>query len=218
MSGGNGNDTASFAYAFSGGSTTGVTVDLNLQGAAQNTVAAGSDTLTGIENLVGSSLNDTLTGDGNDNVIEGGSGNDALAGGGGVDTASYAGATAGVTVSLAAAGLGAEHRQRRARTRSAASRSCRARPSPTASPATPPPTPSRAARATTSLNPGANAGGIVDLLDGEAGSDTASFAGLAGVTATLNGAADAVATVGGLPGRHPAQHRESARAARAPTS
>ena len=84
--------------------TTGVTVDLNLQGAAQNTVAAGSDTLTGIENLVGSALNDTLTGNADDNVIEGGLGNDTLVGGAGDDTASYAGATAGVTVSLALQG------------------------------------------------------------------------------------------------------------------
>jgi Ca2+-binding RTX toxin-like protein len=30
---------------------------------AQNTVGAGSDTLTGIENLTGSSFNDVLTGD-----------------------------------------------------------------------------------------------------------------------------------------------------------
>ena len=112
LNGGAGNDTASFVNAFSGGSTTGVTVDLNTQGVAQNTVAAGTDTLTGIENLVGSALNDTLTGDGNDNVIEGGLGNDVLVGGVGVDTASYAGASAGVTVSLAAQGIGPEHRQR----------------------------------------------------------------------------------------------------------
>jgi Ca2+-binding RTX toxin-like protein len=56
--------------------------------------------------LVGSQYNDTLTGDGNDNFIEGGLGNDALAGGLGSDTASYAGATAGVTVSLASQGVG----------------------------------------------------------------------------------------------------------------
>ncbi len=95
LTGGNGIDTASFVNAFSDGSTTGVTVDLNLQGAGQNTVAPVRDTLSGIENLIGSALNDTLTGDGNDNVIEGGLGDDVLAGGGGVDTASYAGASAG---------------------------------------------------------------------------------------------------------------------------
>jgi serralysin len=40
----------------------GVTVSLAVAG-AQNTVGAGSDTLTGIENLTGSSFNDVLTGD-----------------------------------------------------------------------------------------------------------------------------------------------------------
>jgi Ca2+-binding RTX toxin-like protein len=39
-----------------------VTVSLAVAG-AQNTVGAGSDTLTGIENLTGSSFNDVLTGD-----------------------------------------------------------------------------------------------------------------------------------------------------------
>jgi Ca2+-binding RTX toxin-like protein len=40
----------------------GVTVSLAVR-RAQNTVGAGSDTLTGIENLTGSSFNDVLTGD-----------------------------------------------------------------------------------------------------------------------------------------------------------
>src|SRR3712207_8536534 len=48
-------------------------------------------------------------------------------------------------------------------------------------------------------NPGSNVGGIVDVLDGGAGSDTASFTGFtAGVTATLNGLSDGTATLGGL--------------------
>mgnify|MGYP003339214876 CR=1 FL=1 len=61
----------------------------------QNTVGAGSDTLSGIENLEGSNLNDTLTGssaaniltglDGND-TLNGGAGNDRLIGGLGKDT------------------------------------------------------------------------------------------------------------------------------------
>ncbi|HEX9965298.1 MAG TPA: M10 family metallopeptidase C-terminal domain-containing protein [Allosphingosinicella sp.] len=197
LSGGDGNDTASFAYAFSGGSTTGVTVDLNVQGVAQNTVAAGSDTLTGIENLVGSSLNDTLTGNGGDNVIEGGSGNDALAGGGGVDTASYAGGTAGVTVSLGLQGSAQN-------TVTAGSDTLSGFENLLGSAFTDTLTGDSAANTLSggagddTLNPGANAAGAVDLLDGGAGSDTASFAGLAGTTATLNGAADAVATVGGV--------------------
>ncbi|MDR6609599.1 Ig-like domain-containing protein, partial [Pseudomonas synxantha] len=79
LDGGTGIDTASYAHA-----TAGVTVDLSLLG-AQNTLGAGTDTLTSIENLTGSNFNDTLTGDNNSNVINGGLGNDILNGGGGDD-------------------------------------------------------------------------------------------------------------------------------------
>ncbi|MHC8315564.1 retention module-containing protein [Pseudomonas sp. LB3P31] len=79
LDGGSGIDTASYAHAASG-----VTVDLSLL-APQNTGGAGTDTLTGIENLVGSNFNDSLTGDNNSNVITGGLGNDVLNGGGGDD-------------------------------------------------------------------------------------------------------------------------------------
>ena len=195
--GDDGIDTASFATAFSN-TATGVTVDLNLQGAAQNTVAAGSDILTGIENLVGSQYNDTLTGDGADNVIEGGLGNDTLVGGLGDDTASYAGATAGVTVSLALQG-GAQA------TGNAGSDTLSGFENLAGSAFNDSLTGDANANILTggsgddTLNPGANAGGIVDLLDGGIGSDTASFAGNAGgVTVTLNGVTDATATVGGL--------------------
>jgi VCBS repeat-containing protein len=79
LDGGIGNDTASYAHA-----TAGVKVDLSLL-TPQNTLGAGTDTLTGIENLTGSNLNDTLTGDNNSNIITGGLGNDVLNGGGGDD-------------------------------------------------------------------------------------------------------------------------------------
>ncbi|WPN33131.1 Ig-like domain-containing protein [Pseudomonas sp. P5_109] len=79
LDGGTGIDTASYAHA-----TAGVTVNLSLLG-GQNTLGAGTDTLTGIENLTGSNFNDTLTGDNNNNVINGGLGNDILNGGGGDD-------------------------------------------------------------------------------------------------------------------------------------
>ena len=79
LDGGTGIDTASYAHA-----TAGVTVNLGLL-SAQNTIGAGTDTLTGIENLTGSNFNDTLTGDNNNNVINGGLGNDTLNGGGGDD-------------------------------------------------------------------------------------------------------------------------------------
>lgn len=84
--------------------TAGVKVNLSLS-AAQNTVGAGLDTLAGFENLTGSKFDDNLTGDAGANVLAGGLGNDVLNGGtGGVDTASYADATAAVTVSLAIVG------------------------------------------------------------------------------------------------------------------
>ncbi|MFJ4494213.1 retention module-containing protein [Pseudomonas atacamensis] len=79
LDGGTGSDTASYAHA-----TAAVTVNLGLLG-AQNTLGAGTDTLTGIENLLGSNFNDSLTGDGNNNVINGGLGNDFLNGGVGDD-------------------------------------------------------------------------------------------------------------------------------------
>ncbi|MDR6956206.1 VCBS repeat-containing protein [Pseudomonas brassicacearum] len=79
LDGGTGNDTASYAHA-----TAGVTVNLGLL-AAQNTLGAGTDTLAGIENLIGSNFNDTLTGDGASNRINGGLGHDVLNGGGGDD-------------------------------------------------------------------------------------------------------------------------------------
>jgi len=197
LNGGNGNDTASFVTANST-TATGVTVDLNLQGAAQNTVAAGNDTLTSIENLIGSRLNDTLIGNADGNVIEGGLGNDTLVGGAGDDTASYAGAAAGVAVSLALQGTaqntgitgidtlsGFQNLQGSAfndtLTGDAAENVL------------------SGGDGDDTLNPGANAGGTVDLLDGGAGSDTASFGGYtAGVTATLNGATDSMATLGGV--------------------
>jgi hypothetical protein len=56
-------DTASYATAGSG-----VTVSLAIAG-PQDTMGAGVDTLIGIERLIGSSGNDTLTGDGLANRI-----------------------------------------------------------------------------------------------------------------------------------------------------
>lgn len=62
------------------------------------------DTLTSVENMIGTVYGDLLFGDGADNVIDGGSGNDTLDGsahGINGDTLSYATATAAVTASLA---------------------------------------------------------------------------------------------------------------------
>ncbi|MCB1490951.1 MAG: hypothetical protein KDJ77_03985 [Rhodobiaceae bacterium] len=89
--GGAGNDTASYATAYLGDldgnliapQFGGVTASLEAGTASGN---QGSDTLTGIENLFGSINNDTLTGDGADNVLAGGGGADTLSGRAGNDT------------------------------------------------------------------------------------------------------------------------------------
>jgi Ca2+-binding RTX toxin-like protein len=71
--GGAGSDTASYR-----GSAEGVRVELDRE-RGRNGDAAG-DRLTGIENLVGSGENDTLTGDDGVNRLEGGPGNDTIFG------------------------------------------------------------------------------------------------------------------------------------------
>ena len=121
LSGGAGTDTAWY-----GDSGTGVNVDLT-SGTGTGGTAQG-DTLSGIENVIGSNHADTLTGDGADNMLSGGAGNDSLTGGlgndtldggtgndtltggpgadslvggSGSDTADYTGSAAAVTVNLA---------------------------------------------------------------------------------------------------------------------
>ncbi len=93
LSGGVGSDTASYAGSNAG-------VDVNLQTGAASGGHATGDTFESIENLTGSSHNDTLTGNAADNVLQGGAGADTLNGGLGNDTASYAGAASGVTANL----------------------------------------------------------------------------------------------------------------------
>ncbi|MEJ0038742.1 MAG: M10 family metallopeptidase C-terminal domain-containing protein [Gammaproteobacteria bacterium] len=93
VDGGNGTDTLSYADSYTAA-----------------TASLSGSIFTGIENIVGSNVSDTLTGDGNDNIItggdgndtiKGGAGNDALDGGNDIDTLTYAGAGSGITVSLA---------------------------------------------------------------------------------------------------------------------
>lgn len=79
LNGSSGINTASYD-----GTAAGVIVNLSLT-SAQNTVGARTDTLLAIENLTGSSFNDTLTGNTGNNVLNGGLGNDTLAGGTGLD-------------------------------------------------------------------------------------------------------------------------------------
>jgi Ca2+-binding RTX toxin-like protein/dipeptidyl aminopeptidase/acylaminoacyl peptidase len=77
--GGDGLDTADFSDA--GGA---VNVDLNAGTASGD----GTDTLSGIENIVGGAQADTLTGDAQANAIEGGVGGDSITGGAGNDSLS----------------------------------------------------------------------------------------------------------------------------------
>jgi Ca2+-binding RTX toxin-like protein len=81
LDGGSGIDVASYEDAGSG-----VMIDLNKQGVAQNTGGSGNDTLISIENLFGSSYADILTGDGNTNSIaDFRGGNDQIFGNAGAD-------------------------------------------------------------------------------------------------------------------------------------
>ena len=94
--GGEGSDTASYS-----GAAGAVTASL-ATGQATDDGDGATDTLTSIENLIGSAYADSLTGDAGNNVLSGGGGADNLDGGGGTDTANYSGAAASVTANLAA--------------------------------------------------------------------------------------------------------------------
>ncbi|MFZ3155577.1 calcium-binding protein, partial [Pseudomonas sp.] len=90
IDGNGGVDTASYLHAAGG-----VTVSLALA-AAQVTGGSGSDTLSDIENLMGSNYADSLTGNSQDNILWGGAGDDILIGGlgndrliGGLDNDTY---------------------------------------------------------------------------------------------------------------------------------
>ncbi|MDD2727815.1 cadherin domain-containing protein [Malikia sp.] len=106
--GGLGSDTIKYTSA-----TAAITVDLvkgNATSTAGNDAAKiGSDTLSGIENVIAGNYNDTITGNdsanvlsgqnGND-VLKGGFGKDTLDGGAGTDTADYSDKTTAVAVTL----------------------------------------------------------------------------------------------------------------------
>ncbi|MEQ1951493.1 calcium-binding protein [Mesorhizobium sp. CN2-181] len=98
--GGLGSDTAVFSLNRS------VHVDLNgIAGSASGNlfeaIGQGNDQLEGIDNVTGSALADVLVGNNAANILMGMGGADKLNGGGGIDTASYAGASGAVVVSLA---------------------------------------------------------------------------------------------------------------------
>lgn len=78
LDGGEGRDTVSYEESLAG-----VVVDLARKTASNG--YGGTDTLISIENVVGSSKDDILSGDSGNNVLQGGAGNDLLIGGGGYD-------------------------------------------------------------------------------------------------------------------------------------
>ncbi len=107
IDGGNGNDTATFGNVLFNYVGVGANVSLLLQGQAQNT-GYGIDTLVGIENIHGTSYNDTLRGDDNANRLFGlGQGNDQLFGEGGDDLLimNFVGPAAGVQTYDGGAGI-----------------------------------------------------------------------------------------------------------------
>jgi Ca2+-binding RTX toxin-like protein len=83
LEGGEGFDVALYFNA-----TSGVTISLAVAG-GQATGGAGTDTLIGIEDLIGSVYADRLTGDAEANFLAGGLGSDILDGGSGHDTAVF---------------------------------------------------------------------------------------------------------------------------------
>lgn len=107
ISGGDGRDTLDYSTAGAR-----VTVSLALT-TAQNTGGAGTDTISEVEDLIGSAFNDVLTGNAKDNKIvgaagndtlDGGAGNDVLDGGADRDIVTYATAGAAVVVDLSLSG------------------------------------------------------------------------------------------------------------------
>jgi Ca2+-binding RTX toxin-like protein len=96
LNGNGGTNTADYSDATSDG----LVVDLS---AGTSTGGGlGTDTLSNIQNLIGSAYSDTLIGDGGNNILRGGAGDDMLDGGpGGSDTADYSDATgSGLVVDL----------------------------------------------------------------------------------------------------------------------
>ncbi|HSH97045.1 MAG: hypothetical protein ACAH07_11790 [Methylophilaceae bacterium] len=102
LDGGTGNNTASYAHAAAG-------LVASLSTPASNTGDALGDSYTNIQNLLGTTFADTLTGDINANILSGNDGNDTLQGfagadtldgGNGTDTATYINSSVGVVASM----------------------------------------------------------------------------------------------------------------------
>ena len=80
IDGGSGTDTVTYSTASSA-----VTVNLSLS-SANATGGDGTDTITNVENVIGSDYADSITGSNGNNVLTGGLGNDTIDGGSGNDT------------------------------------------------------------------------------------------------------------------------------------
>src|SRR5215211_3382413 len=90
-----GNDTVSYANSPK-------KMLINLTGQVTTDADGVTDTLSGIENAVGSVFDDAVYGDGANNILDGGPGGfDQIFGGGGSDTVSYASAGRAVLINLA---------------------------------------------------------------------------------------------------------------------
>jgi Ca2+-binding RTX toxin-like protein len=95
IDGGAGSDNIAYHTA-----STGVTVNLSITG-AQNTVGAGIDTLLNVENILGSSYNDHLTGNAANNRFQSMGGNDVIDGGvGAFDLIEFTNVFAAVNVNM----------------------------------------------------------------------------------------------------------------------
>ncbi len=79
--GGNGIDTADYS-----GSAEALAIDLNLVGAQVVSLLQATESLSGIENLLGGAFGDLITGNALNNLLAGNAANDTLAGGDGFDT------------------------------------------------------------------------------------------------------------------------------------
>jgi Ca2+-binding RTX toxin-like protein len=93
LDGGDGVNTLSY-----GQSSSGVAIDIESMSASGG--FAKRDNISNFQNLIGSDLNDTLKGDGRDNLIRGGSGADSMVGGEGKDTIDYSTSKIGVVLDL----------------------------------------------------------------------------------------------------------------------
>ena len=121
-----GSDVAAVSISYQDGNTlTGTSGDDVLVAGSGNNILNGGD---GNDVLTAGSGNNTLNGGSGNDLLFSGPGNDLLDGGAGIDTASYAHATAAVTVNLGLAGaqntLGAAPKRSRAMSAAVASTSC----------------------------------------------------------------------------------------------